>query len=125
MRAAITQPERRAVGIFGLLIAIFVVRYFVDTPGLSLVFLAIFPIVLAAFALGRVAALICGALAAALSIVVPILSPGTDVSTSSQVVGGVFRTVVFVGLGVLERGPEAFAVHSQPQQAARANNAAE
>jgi serine phosphatase RsbU (regulator of sigma subunit) len=101
MRAAITQPERRAVGIFGLLIAIFVVRYFVDTPGLSLVFLAIFPIVLAAFALGRVAALICGALAAALSIVVPILSPGTDVSTSSQVVGGVFRTVVFVGLGAL------------------------
>jgi serine phosphatase RsbU (regulator of sigma subunit) len=57
--------------------------------------------VLAAFALGRDAALLCGALAAALSVVVPILSPGTDVSTSAQIVGGVFRTVVFVGLAAL------------------------
>jgi serine phosphatase RsbU (regulator of sigma subunit) len=101
MRAGITRTERRGAGIYGLLIAIFVVRFFVDTPGLSLVFLAVFPIVLAAFALGRDAALVCGALAAALSIVVPILSPGTDVSTSAQVVGGVFRTVVFVGLAGL------------------------
>jgi serine phosphatase RsbU (regulator of sigma subunit) len=104
MRAEITRTERRGAGIFGLLIAIFVVRFFVDTPGLSLVFLAVFPIVLAAFALGRDAALICGALAAALSVVVPILSPGTDVSTSAQVVGGVFRTVVFVGLAALVSG---------------------
>jgi serine phosphatase RsbU (regulator of sigma subunit) len=101
MREAITRTERRGAAIFGLLLAIFVVRFFVDTPGLSLVFLAIFPIVLAAFALGRDAALICGALAAALSVVVPILSPGTDVSTSAQIVGGIFRTVVFVGLGAL------------------------
>ena len=101
MGEAITRSERRGAAIFGLLIAIFVVRFFVDTPGLSLVFLAIFPIVLAAFALGRNAALLCGGLAAALSVVVPILSPGTDVSTSAQVVGGVFRTVVFVGLAAL------------------------
>jgi serine phosphatase RsbU (regulator of sigma subunit) len=98
---AITRTERRGAAIFGLLIAIFVVRFFVDTPGLSLVFLAIFPIVLAAFALGRDAALLCGALAAVLSVVVPILSPGTDVTTSAQIVGGVFRTVVFVGLAAL------------------------
>jgi serine phosphatase RsbU (regulator of sigma subunit) len=110
MRAELTRTERasptgsRGAGIFGLLIAIFVVRFFVDTPGLSLVFLAIFPIVLAAFALGRDAALICGAVAAALSVVVPILSPGTDVSTSAQVVGGVFRAVVFVGLAALVSG---------------------
>ena len=110
MRAELTRTERaaptgsRGAGIFGLLIAIFVVRFFVDTPGLSLVFLAIFPIVLAAFALGRDAALICGVVAAALSVVVPILSPGTDVSTSAQVVGGVFRTVVFVGLAALVSG---------------------
>jgi serine phosphatase RsbU (regulator of sigma subunit) len=101
MRAAIRRTERRGAAIFGLLLAIFVVRYFVDTPGLSLVFLASFPIVLAAFALGRDAAIACGALAAALSIVVPIINPGTDVSTSAQIVGGVFRTVVFVGLGVV------------------------
>jgi serine phosphatase RsbU (regulator of sigma subunit) len=101
MRAAISRTERRGTAIFGLLLAIFVVRFFVDTPGLSLVFLAIFPIVLAAFALGRDAAIACGALAAALSVVVPIVSPGTDVSTSAQIVGGVFRTVVFVGLGAV------------------------
>jgi serine phosphatase RsbU (regulator of sigma subunit) len=101
MRAAIRRTERRGAAIFGLLLAIFVVRLFVDTPGLSLVFLAIFPIVLAAFVLGRDAAIACGALAAALSIVVPIISPGTNVSTSAQIVGGVFRTVVFVGLGAL------------------------
>jgi serine phosphatase RsbU (regulator of sigma subunit) len=100
-RVAITRTEWRGAAIFGLLLAIFVVRFFVDTPGLSLVFLAIFPIVLAAFALGRNAAIACGALAAALSVVVPIISPGTDVSTSAQIVGGVFRTVVFVGLGAL------------------------
>jgi Stage II sporulation protein E (SpoIIE) len=110
MRAELTRTERaaptgsRGAGIFGLLIAIFVVRFFVDTPGLSLVFLAIFPIVLAAFALGRDAALICGAVAAALSVIVPILSPGADVSTSAQVVGGVFRAVVFVGLAALVSG---------------------
>lgn len=37
-----------------------------DTPGLSLIFLAAFPIVLAAFALGRTAALVAGALSAVL-----------------------------------------------------------
>jgi serine phosphatase RsbU (regulator of sigma subunit) len=95
------RPHARAA-IFGLLLAIFVVRYFVDTPGLSLVYLATFPIVLAAFVLGRDAAIACGALAAALSVVVAIVSPGgTDVSASAQAVGGTFRAVVFVGLGAL------------------------
>ena len=50
-----TSRERLAACIFGLLIGIFVLRAFVDTPGLSLVFLAVFPIVMAAFVLGRTA----------------------------------------------------------------------
>jgi serine phosphatase RsbU (regulator of sigma subunit) len=98
---ALTRTGQRGVAIFGLLLAIFVVRFFVDTPGLGLVFLPIFPIVLAAFFLGRNAAIVCAALAAALSVVVQIVSPATDISTSAQVVGGVFRAVVFVGLAVL------------------------
>jgi serine phosphatase RsbU (regulator of sigma subunit) len=101
MRAATMRTGRLGAAIFGLLLAIFVVRYFVDTPGLSLVFLAIFPIVLAAFALGRTAAIVCGALAAALSVVVAIVSPASDISTSAQTVGGIFRAVVFIGLGAL------------------------
>jgi serine phosphatase RsbU (regulator of sigma subunit) len=101
MRAAISRTERRAAAIFGLLLAIFVVRYFVDTPGLSFVFLPIFPIVLAAFALGRNASILCAVLAAALSVVVQIVSPATEISTSAQIVGGVFRTVAFVGLAIL------------------------
>jgi serine phosphatase RsbU (regulator of sigma subunit) len=101
MRAAVMRSERLGAAIFGLLLAIFVVRWFVDTPGLSLVFLAAFPIVLAAFALGRDAAIACGAMAGALSIIVSVAKPGADVSTGAQVVGGIFRTVVFVGLGAL------------------------
>ena len=101
MRAALTRTGQRGAATFGLLLAIFVVRYFVDTPGLGLIFLPIFPIVLAAFLLGRNAAIVCAALAAALSVVVQIISPATDISTSAQVVGGVSRTVVFVGLAVL------------------------
>jgi serine phosphatase RsbU (regulator of sigma subunit) len=100
-RVAITRTEQRGAAIFGLLLAIFVVRWFVDTPGLSLVFLAAFPIVLAAFVLGRDAAIACGALAGALSVVVSVAKPGSDITTSAQVVGGTFRTVVFVGLGAL------------------------
>jgi serine phosphatase RsbU (regulator of sigma subunit) len=101
MLAASTRTKRHAAAIFGLLLAIFVVRYFVDTPGLSLVFLAAFPIVLAAFALGRGPAIACGALAGVLSVVVSVVKPGTNVSTSAQIVGGVFRTIVFVGLGAV------------------------
>lgn len=101
MRAAVMRAQGRGVAIFGLLIAIFVVRAFEDTPGLSLVFLAVFPIVLAAFALGRAAAVACAALATVLSVVVQIVSPATDVSTSAQIVGGIFRGVVFVGLAIL------------------------
>jgi hypothetical protein len=101
MRAAVMRTEGRGAAIFGLLIAIFVVRAFEDTPGLSLVFLAVFPIVLAAFALGRAASVACAALATVLSVVVQIVSPATDVSTSAQIVGGVFRGVVFVGLAIL------------------------
>src|SRR4051812_16197805 len=98
MRAALTRPEGRGPAIFGLLIAIFVVRVFVDTPGLSLVFLAVFPIVLAAFALDRTAAVACALLATVLSVVTPIINPSTDISTGAQIVGGVFRGIVFVGL---------------------------
>jgi serine phosphatase RsbU (regulator of sigma subunit) len=98
---ALLRPERRGPAIFALLLAIFVVRVFVDTPGLSLVFLAAFPIVLAAFALGRVAAVICALLATALSIVAPIINPSTRISAGAQVVGGAFRGVVYVGLAVL------------------------
>ena len=64
-------PSASAAGIFGLLLGIFLLRAFVDTPGLSLVFLAVFPIVLAAFVLGRTAAVVCAALATVLSVVVP------------------------------------------------------
>jgi serine phosphatase RsbU (regulator of sigma subunit) len=101
MRAAITRTQWHGFAICALLLAIFVVRAFVDTPGLSLVFLAAFPIVLAAFALDRTAAIACALLATVLSVLVQIISPATDISTSAQVVGGVFRGVVFVGLAVL------------------------
>ena len=101
MRAALTRTQWHGFAVCALLLAIFVVRAFVDTPGLSLVFLAAFPIVLAAFALDRTAAIACALLATVLSVLVQIISPATDISTSAQVVGGVFRGVVFVGLAVL------------------------
>jgi serine phosphatase RsbU (regulator of sigma subunit) len=101
MRQAMTGQRERALAIFGLLLAIFMIRTFVDTPGLSLVFLAAFPIVLAAFALDRFAAIACAVLATVLSVVVQIISPSTHVSTGAQIVGGVFRGVVYVGLAVL------------------------
>ena len=95
------RDPRVAAGIFGLLAAIFVLRLFVDTPGLSLVFLAVFPIVLAGFALGRTLAVVCAVLALALSIVVPLINPSTHISTSAQVVGAFGRGAVFVGLALL------------------------
>jgi serine phosphatase RsbU (regulator of sigma subunit) len=101
MRAGGTRSERLGAGIFGLLLGIFLLRAFVDTPGLSLVFLAVFPIVMAAFVLGRTAAVVCAALATVLSIVVPIINPATDISTAAQIVGAVGRGSVFVGLAVL------------------------
>jgi serine phosphatase RsbU (regulator of sigma subunit) len=101
MRAAITRTEWRAAAIFGLLMAIFVARLFEDTPGLSLVFLAAFPIVLAAFAMDRTAAIVCAVLATVLSVAVQLINPSTDISTGAQIVGGLFRGVVFVGLAVL------------------------
>ena len=101
MGAARTRSERLGAGIFGLLLGIFLLRAFVDTPGLSLVFLAVFPIVMAAFVLGRTAAIVCAALATLLSIVVPIINPASDVSTAAQIVGAVGRGSVFVGLALL------------------------
>ncbi|HEX7299521.1 MAG TPA: PP2C family protein-serine/threonine phosphatase [Solirubrobacteraceae bacterium] len=101
MRAVLTRPEWRGFAIFALLVAIFVVRLFVDTPGLSLVFLAAFPIVLAGFALDRTAAVACAVLATVLSVLVQIISPAAEVSAGAQIVGGAFRGVVFVGLAVL------------------------
>jgi serine phosphatase RsbU (regulator of sigma subunit) len=101
MGAARTRSERLGAGIFALLLGIFVLRAFVDTPGLSLVFLAVFPIVMAAFVLGRTAAVVCAVLATVLSIVVPIINPATDISTAAQIVGAVGRGSVFVGLAVL------------------------
>jgi serine phosphatase RsbU (regulator of sigma subunit) len=96
-----TRTERLGAAIFGLLLGIFALRAVVDTPGLSLVFLAVFPIVLAAFVLGRTAAVVCAALATVLSVVVPIINPATDVSTAAQIVGAVGRGSVFVGLALL------------------------
>ena len=87
--------------IFGLLIGIFLLRAFVDTPGLSLVFLAVFPIVMAAFVLGRTAAIVAAAIATVLSVVVPIINPATHVSTAAQIVGAVGRAAVYVGLALL------------------------
>ena len=90
-----TRQERLGAGIFALLIAIFLLRAFVDTPGLSLVFLAVFPIVMAAFVLGRTAALVAAAIATVLSVVVPIINPATHVSTAAQIVGAVGRAAVY------------------------------
>jgi serine phosphatase RsbU (regulator of sigma subunit) len=101
MRAGSWQPRHRGAAIFGLLFAIYAVRTFVDTPGLSLSFLAVFPIVLAAFALGRTPAVICAVVATALSVVIPIINPSTHVSTSAQVFGAVGRGSVFVGLALV------------------------
>jgi serine phosphatase RsbU (regulator of sigma subunit) len=95
------RRERLGAAIFGLLLAIFLLRAFVDTPGLSLVFLAVFPIVMAAFVLGRTAAVVCAALATVLSVVVPIINPATDVSTGAQIVGAIGRGAVFVGLALV------------------------
>ena len=104
MGPARTRSERLGAGIFGLSLGIFLLRAFVDTPGLSLVFLAVFPIVLAAFVLGRTAALVCAALATVLSVVVPIINPATEVSTAAQIVGAVGRGAVFVGLALVVSG---------------------
>jgi serine phosphatase RsbU (regulator of sigma subunit) len=95
------RDPRVAAGIFALLALIFVVRAFVDTPGLSLTFLAVFPIVLAGFMLGRTLAVACAVAALALSIVVPIINPSTHISTSAQVVGAIGRGLVYIGLAVL------------------------
>ena len=95
------REERLGTAIFGLLLGIFLLRAFVDTPGLSLVFLAVFPIVMAAFVMGRTAAIVCAALATVLSVVVPIINPATDVSTAAQIVGAVGRGSVFFGLALL------------------------
>ena len=107
MGPARTRSEHLGAGIFGLLLGIFLLRAFVDTPGLSLVFLAVFPIVLAAFVLGRTAALVCAALATVLSVVVPIINPATDVSTAAQIVGAIGRGAVFVGLALVVSGMHA------------------
>jgi len=107
MGAGKTRTERLGVAIFGLLIAIFLLRAFVDTPGLSLVFLAVFPIVLAAFVLARTAAVACAVLATVLSVVVPIINPATDVSTAAQIVGAIGRGAVFVGLALVVSGMHA------------------
>ena len=96
-----TRTERLGAAIFGLLLGIFALRAFVDTPGLSLVFLAVFPIVMAAFVLGRTAALVAAVIATVLSIVVPIINPATDVSTGAQIVGAVGRAAVYIGLALL------------------------
>ncbi len=101
MRAAGRHTDRDAVVIFGLLLSIFAVRAFVDTPGLSLVFLAVFPIVMAAFQLGRTAAIVAAVIATVLSIVVPLINPSTHISTSAQIVGGIGRGAVFIGLAVV------------------------
>jgi serine phosphatase RsbU (regulator of sigma subunit) len=95
------REERLGVAIFGLLLGLFALRLFVDTPGLSLVFLAVFPVVLAAFVLGRSAAVICAVIATVLSVVVPIINPAAHVSTAAQIVGAVGRGSVFVGLALL------------------------
>jgi serine phosphatase RsbU (regulator of sigma subunit) len=96
-----TRDERLGAAIFGLLLGIFLLRAFVDTPGLSLVFLAVFPIVMAAFVLGRTAAVVCAVLATVLSVVVPIINPATDVSTAAQIVGAIGRGAVFIGLALV------------------------
>ena len=96
-----TRRERLGAAIFGLLLGLFVLRAFVDTPGLSLVFLAVFPIVMAAFVLGRTAAIVAAAIATVLSVVVPIINPATHVSTAAQIVGAVGRGAVYFGLALL------------------------
>jgi sigma-B regulation protein RsbU (phosphoserine phosphatase) len=100
-RTSTGRDPRVAAGVFCLLFAIFLVRAFVDTPGLSLTFLAVFPIVLAGFWLGRTLAVICAAVALVLSIVVPLINPATDISTSAQIVGAIGRGAVFIGLAVV------------------------
>jgi serine phosphatase RsbU (regulator of sigma subunit) len=101
MGGARTRRQRLGAAIFALLIAIFLLRAFVDTPGLSLVFLAVFPIVMAAFVLGRTAAVVAAVIATVLSVVVPIINPATHVSTAAQIVGAAGRAAVYVGLALL------------------------
>jgi serine phosphatase RsbU (regulator of sigma subunit) len=96
-----TREQRLGIAIFSLLLALFALRLFVDTPGLSLVFLAVFPIVMAAFVLGRTAAVICAVIATVLSVVVPIINPATDISTGAQIVGAIGRGAVFIGLALV------------------------
>jgi serine phosphatase RsbU (regulator of sigma subunit) len=89
------------VAVYGLLAAIFVARLLIDEPGLGLPYLAVFPIVLACFLLGRAHALACATLGLAIFLTTQWLAPSGDVSNSALLIGTVGRAAVFYRLALV------------------------
>jgi len=89
------------VAVYGLLAAIFVARLLIDEPGLGLPYLAVFPIVLACFLLGRAHALACATLGLAIFLTTQWLAPSGDVSNRALLIGTVGRAAVFYGLALV------------------------
>ncbi|MEA2276141.1 MAG: hypothetical protein QOC78_1101 [Solirubrobacteraceae bacterium] len=87
--------------VYGLLALVFLARLFISAPGLGLPYLAVFPIVLACFVLGRTHALISAALAVAIFVVTQELAPGSQIDTGAFVVGAIGRAAVFFGLALV------------------------
>ena len=102
----------RIVAVYGLLAAIFVARLLIDEPGLGLPYLAVFPIVLACFLLGRTHALAC----ATLGLVIFLAPSGWRRSATwpkPLLIGTIGRAAVFYGLALWS------ATCSRARQAAR------
>jgi serine phosphatase RsbU (regulator of sigma subunit) len=97
------RPHRPAAfaAVYGLLAAIFVARLLVDVSGLGIPYLAVFPIALACFLLGRTHAYIAAALGLVIFLVSQELAPVGDVGTGALVVGTIGRAAVFFGLAAV------------------------
>jgi serine phosphatase RsbU (regulator of sigma subunit) len=101
--APLQRPHRAAalVAVYGLLAVIFVARLFITSQGLGIPYLAVFPIVLACFFLGRTHAYVAAAMAVGIFIATQELAPVGDVDTGALVVGTIGRAAVFFGLAAV------------------------
>jgi hypothetical protein len=87
--------------VYGLLGLVFVARLVFASPGLGLPYLAVFPVVLACFALGRTHALVAAGLGVVVFVVTQELAPGSHFTTGAFVVGALSRGAVFFGLAIV------------------------
>jgi serine phosphatase RsbU (regulator of sigma subunit) len=102
VRTGLRQRRGLAIAtVYGLLVAIFVARLLIDEPGLGLPYLAVFPIVLACFLLGRVHALVCATLGIGIFLATQWLAPTGDVSNEALLIGTIGRAAVFYGLALV------------------------